>query len=133
MKILGALVICLCLPGLAFAQHSGSFGSSSTSTPMSSGGGGGGAGGGEVSASMTHVPATQFHYPAARNDGSYVPSGFMPYSQAVSSAKPAPGVGSYLPFDKAVEEGREANEPPPSLGDFARAERARKHHKTPAN
>ena len=71
--------------------------------------------------------------PTRRNDGSYVPSGFMPYSQAVSSAKPAPGVGSYLPFDKAVEEGREANEPPPSLGDFARAERARKHHKTPAN
>jgi hypothetical protein len=131
MKILGALVLCLCLPGLAFAQRSGAaFGSGGTSTLTSGGGGGGGAaGGGEVNGSMMHTPATHFKYPAGHNDGGYVPSGFVPFSQAVASAKPAPGEGTYMPFEKAVEAGREANEPMPSLGEFAREERARREHK----
>lgn len=131
MKILGALVLCLCLPGLAFAQRSGaSFGGGSNSTITVGGGGGGGAaGGGEINASLTHTPVTHFKYPAGHNDGGYVPSGFVPFSQAVADAKPAQGEGTFLPFDKAVEAGREANEPMPSLGEFAREERARREHK----
>lgn len=86
-----------------------------------------------MNASMTHLPRTTFHYPEAHNDGSYVPSGFVPFSKAVSEAKPSPEAGTFLPFDKAVEEGRIANEPPPSLGDFARAERTRREHQTPAH
>ncbi|HUO36113.1 MAG TPA: hypothetical protein VMU43_14085 [Candidatus Acidoferrum sp.] len=136
MKILGALVICLCLPGLAFAQRSGgSFGASSSVAAGYSGGGGGGAGGGggEVNASLTHLPLTTFRYPEATNNGQYVPSGFVPFAKAVSEAKPSSEVGTFLPFEKAVEEGRIANEPPPSLGDFARQERARRAHNAMAH
>lgn len=130
MKILGALVLCLCLPGLAFAQRAGAaFGGGTSSSPTATGGGGGGASGGEVSASMFHTPATHFKYPSGHNDGAYVPSGFVPFSQAVAGAKAAPGEGTFLPFEKAVEAGREANEPMPSLGEFAREERARREHK----
>ena len=132
MKILGALVICLCLPGLAFAQRGGAgFGAgSSTTAGFTSGGSGGG---GEVTASLTHVPLTTFRYPDARNNGEYVPSGFVSFSKAVSEATSSPEAGIFLPFDKAVEEGRIANQPMPSLGDFARAERARRAHRTPAS
>lgn len=132
MKFLGALVICLCLPGLAFAQRSGaSFGGSGTASIASGGGGGGGgpAGAGEANASMIHTPPTHFKYPSGHNDGSFVPSGFVPFSQAVADAKSAPGEGTFLPFDKAVAAGKEANEPMPSLGEFAREERARREHK----
>ncbi|HTV57623.1 MAG TPA: hypothetical protein VMJ93_02000 [Verrucomicrobiae bacterium] len=132
MKILGALIICLCLPGLAFAQHAAFGGGSSSSAYSGSGGGGGGSSSGG-NASLLHIPATQFKYASAHNDGQYVPSGFVPFSQAVKSATPSPEAGTFLPFAKAVEEGREANEPPPSLGDFARAERARRAHKAAAN
>jgi hypothetical protein len=133
MKILGAFVLCLCLPGLAFAQRSGaSFGGSATSTPMSGGGGGGGPAGGGANTSLVHTPETQFKYPAGHNDGAYVPSGFVPFSQAVADAKPAPAEGTYMTFSKAVEAGREANEPMPSLGEFAREERARREHKPAA-
>lgn len=136
MKFLGALVLCLCLPGLAFAQRSGaSFGGGSSTTGMTNGGGGGGAaaGGGGGGASLIHTPATDFKYPAGRNDSSYVPSGFVPFSQAVADAKAAPAEGTFLPFEKAVEAGREANEPMPSLGEFAREERARREHKQATN
>lgn len=135
MKLLGALVLCFCLPGLAFAQRSGaSFGGGSSSTSMSSGGGGGGAAaGGGGGTALIHTPATQFKYPSGRNDGSYVPSGFVSFSEAVADAKTAPAEGSFLPFEKAVEAGREANEPMPSLGEFAREERARREHKPATN
>lgn len=134
MKMLGALLICLCLPGLAVAQRAGtSFGGTPTGASMNGGGGGGGGGGGEVNASMMHTPATQYRYPAGHNDGAYVPSGFVPFSKAVAEAKPATGEGTFLPFDQAVKAGHEANEPMPSLGEFARQERARREHKPVTN
>jgi hypothetical protein len=134
MRILGAILLYMSLPGLAFAQHAGtSFGGGSGVPAISAGGGAGGSGGGGGTASMTHVPTTQFHYPAAHNDGSFVPSGFVPFSQAVKSAKPSPEAGMFLPFDEAVEAGREANQPSPSLGDVARRERARREHEPQTN
>jgi len=123
MKILGALILCLCLPSLALAQRAGT---TSSGGAMYSGGGGGGGSAGGVSASLTHIPATRFKYPSGKNTNGYVPSGFVPYLQAVSTAKTVPEVGTFLPFEQAVEAGREANQPTPSLGDFARAERERR-------
>ena len=84
LLLLGALLLIFSVP--AYGQRAGSVGTPSAAP--SSGGGGGGGGGGASGGALLNLPVTKFH--------------FLIASGSESDFK----MTSYLPFDKAVAEGR---------------------------
>lgn len=85
LLLLGAFLLIFSVP--AYGQHAGAVATPSAA-PSAGGGGGGGGMGGAGSGGLLNVPVTQFH--------------FLIASGSESDFK----MTSYLPFDKAVAEGR---------------------------